>query len=56
MKGFLFDQNLPARLTFKPSLPVTASISVGSNPTDTGLWGAEGVGAGGLRCRRRGIT
>ena len=24
MKGFLFDQNLPARLTFRPALAVIA--------------------------------
>ena len=38
MKGYLFDQNLPARLTFSPALPVTASASFGPNPTDTVLW------------------
>ena len=38
MKGFLFDQNLPSRLIFKPSLPVVATTTLGSNPTDTELW------------------
>lgn len=38
MKGFLFDQNLPARLTFTPALPVTSATSLGSNPTDSELW------------------
>jgi predicted nuclease of predicted toxin-antitoxin system len=38
MKGFLLDQNLPARLTFKPALPVTPAVSLGPNPTDTLLW------------------
>ena len=38
MKGFLLDQNLPARLTFAPTLPVTAAIAVGRNPTDSELW------------------
>ena len=38
MKGFLFDQNLPARLTFKPSRPVVATATLGPNPTDTELW------------------
>jgi hypothetical protein len=27
MKGFLLDQNLPARLTFKPTLPVTPAVA-----------------------------
>jgi predicted nuclease of predicted toxin-antitoxin system len=38
MKGFLFDQNLPGRLTFQPSLPVIAATNLGPNPTDAGLW------------------
>lgn len=38
MKGFLFDQNLPSRLTFQPSLPVVSSTTLGPNPTDTTLW------------------
>lgn len=38
MKGFLLDQNLPARLTFAPALPVTAAVAVGANPTDSELW------------------
>lgn len=38
MKGFLFDQNLPGRLTFKPSLPIIAAATLGSNPTDSELW------------------
>lgn len=38
MKGFLFDQNLPTRLTFAPVLPVTAAASLGHNPSDTALW------------------
>jgi predicted nuclease of predicted toxin-antitoxin system len=38
MKGFLFDQNLPARLTFRPALAVIASTSIGPNPTDSELW------------------
>ena len=35
MKGFLFDENLPARLTFTPALPVVPAISLGLSPTDT---------------------
>lgn len=37
MKGFLFDQNLPARLIFKPALPVFAPTALGPNPTDSEL-------------------
>lgn len=38
MNGFLLDENLPARLTFTPSLPVTHAHEHGSNPTDSQLW------------------
>jgi predicted nuclease of predicted toxin-antitoxin system len=38
LKGFLFDENLPRRLTFTPSLPVTTSDSLGESPSDTMLW------------------
>lgn len=38
MKGFLFDENLPRRLTFTPSLPVIFSSALGSSPSDTALW------------------
>ena len=38
MKGWLLDQNLPARLTFTPTLPVIAATSLGRNPTDSQLW------------------
>ncbi len=38
MKGFLFDQNLPARLIFTPSLPVVSTTTLGPNLTDTELW------------------
>lgn len=38
MNGFLFDENLPRRLTFSPSLPVIASASLGVSPSDTALW------------------
>ena len=38
MKGFLFDQNLPARLAFRPALPVIASTALGPSPTDSELW------------------
>ncbi len=38
MKGFLLDQNLPSRLTFKPALPVIAVTGLGPCPTDSALW------------------
>lgn len=38
MKGLLFDQNLPSRLTFRPALPVIAATILGPNPTDSALW------------------
>lgn len=38
MKGFLLDENLPVRLTFEPSLPVSHATKLGSNPTDSELW------------------
>ncbi len=38
MKGFLFDENLPSRLKFSPSLPVIPSSAVGASATDTAVW------------------
>ena len=38
MKGFFFDQNLPARLTFKPGLPLVTTAELGPNPTDAQVW------------------
>ena len=38
MKGFLFDQNLPSRLRFEPSLPLVPLTDLGPNPTDTQVW------------------
>ncbi len=38
MNGFLLDENLPRRLTFNPSLPVTSTVSLGESPTDTAIW------------------
>lgn len=38
MRGFLLDENLPARLTFSPSLTVYSSRSVGTKATDTEIW------------------
>ena len=36
--GYLLDENLPARLTFAPSLPVSHASDLGGNPTDSQLW------------------
>lgn len=38
MKGWLLDQNLPARLTFTPTLPLIPATLLGRSPTDTVLW------------------
>jgi predicted nuclease of predicted toxin-antitoxin system len=38
VKGFLLDENLPSRLAFTPSLPVTHAQDYGGNPTDSHLW------------------
>lgn len=38
MKGWLFDQNLPARLSFTPGLPVIAADTIAPSATDSLLW------------------
>lgn len=38
MNGFLFDENLPAKIQFTPSLPITHVSVLGSSPTDTEIW------------------
>ena len=38
MKGFLLDSNLPSRIAFTPTLPVTHADVLGKSPTDTELW------------------
>jgi predicted nuclease of predicted toxin-antitoxin system len=38
LTGFLFDENLPGRLTFTPSLPVSPSAALGARPTDSKIW------------------
>ena len=38
MTGYLLDENLPRRLTFSPSLPITHATDLGGSPTDTLLW------------------
>jgi predicted nuclease of predicted toxin-antitoxin system len=38
LNGFLLDENLPRRLTFTPSLPITHSDALGVRPSDTLVW------------------
>ena len=38
MKGYLLDENLPARLRFSPSLPVQAGAELGPSASDSALW------------------
>jgi predicted nuclease of predicted toxin-antitoxin system len=38
MKGYLFDENLPNRLRFSPSLPIVPVSRVGRNPSDSQVW------------------
>jgi predicted nuclease of predicted toxin-antitoxin system len=38
MKGFLFDENLPARLRFSPKLPIVSISKIGKNPGDSDIW------------------
>ncbi len=38
MKGFLFDENLPARLLFSPKLLIVPASKAGRNPTDSQIW------------------
>jgi predicted nuclease of predicted toxin-antitoxin system len=38
MKGYLFDENLPARLQFSPKLPIVPVSKTGRNPSDSQIW------------------
>jgi len=38
VKGFLFDENTPSRLTFTPGLPVRHANELGKSPSDTEMW------------------
>jgi predicted nuclease of predicted toxin-antitoxin system len=38
MNGFLFDENLPIKIQFMPSLPITHASSLGKSPSDTQIW------------------
>jgi predicted nuclease of predicted toxin-antitoxin system len=38
MRGFLFDQNLPRRIRFKPSFPIEHVTVLGKEPSDHQIW------------------
>jgi predicted nuclease of predicted toxin-antitoxin system len=38
MKGFLLDENLPARLRFSPNLPIFPGSRIGRPPSDSEIW------------------
>ena len=38
VKGFLFDENLPRQITFRPYLPVTHVEALGKSPNDNAVW------------------
>lgn len=38
MNGFLFDENLPAKIQFTPSFPVTHVSILGKSPNDAQIW------------------
>ena len=38
MKGFLFDENLPRRIRFTPSQPVSHVETLGASPEDAAVW------------------
>ncbi|MDF5727398.1 MAG: DUF5615 family PIN-like protein [Rhizonema sp. PD38] len=38
MKGFLFDENLPSKIQFTPSVPIIHVSILGDSPSDTQIW------------------
>ncbi|MCM0591378.1 MAG: DUF5615 family PIN-like protein [Gloeotrichia echinulata DEX184] len=38
MNGFLFDENLPDKILFTPSLPIIHASALGKSPSDTEIW------------------
>lgn len=38
MKGFLFDENLPARVHIRPRLPVMPAQALSERPSDSAIW------------------
>ena len=35
--GFLFDENVPSKLTFTPSLPAESATTLGESASDTAI-------------------
>jgi len=38
MNGFLFDENLPSKIQFTPSVPIIHVSILGDSPSDTDIW------------------
>lgn len=38
MNGFLFDENLPSKVLFIPSLPIIHVSTLGNSPSDSQIW------------------
>ncbi len=38
MKGYFFDENIPSRIHFTPSLPLVSRLELGPSPTDMQVW------------------
>ena len=38
MTGYLFDENLPSKIQFEPSYPITHVSSLGKSPSDRVIW------------------
>ena len=38
MNGFLFDENLPAKIQFTSAFPVIHVLALGESPSDTQIW------------------
>jgi len=38
MKGYIFDENVPARLRFLPKFPVFSVSIISKNPSDSLIW------------------
>jgi len=38
MNGFFFDENLPSKIQFTPSLPIIHASILGNSPSDTCIW------------------
>jgi hypothetical protein len=38
MKGYLFDENLPSRITVSTALPIKGTKDIGGSPSETEFW------------------